>query len=268
MATTTTKLGLTKPDGADLVDIAVLNANSDKIDTAVGTSIVTSVTRPSVPYSGQSIYETDSKSTNIWVPATSSWQPVNTTYVCTFSTRPAVPYQGQIIYETDTLNTYIRNSSSWLRMGGVPAGTVIAWPNGSAPSGYLICDGTVYPNTTYPELSAVLGVTYGGSSGTSFGVPDLRGRAIVGVDGGTGRVSSNNALGNAAGAQSHTLTIAEMPSHNHQYVPTPQSGVAAATGSNWGITAPTSGAFTTSTGGGGAHNNMQPYMVLNYAIKV
>lgn len=59
MATTTTRLALTKPAGTDVVDIDVLNANSDKLDAAAGATICTSTTRPASPYSGQIIYETD-----------------------------------------------------------------------------------------------------------------------------------------------------------------------------------------------------------------
>ena len=59
MATTTTRLALTKPAGTDVVDIDVLNANSDKIDAAVGAFNCTSTTRPASPYAGQLIYETD-----------------------------------------------------------------------------------------------------------------------------------------------------------------------------------------------------------------
>jgi hypothetical protein len=66
MATTTTRLGLTKPDFVDVVDISELNTNADDIDAAVGAAVVTSTTRPGTPWSGQIIYETDTLSAKIW----------------------------------------------------------------------------------------------------------------------------------------------------------------------------------------------------------
>ena len=66
MATNTTKLGLIKPDFVDVVDISDLNSNADDIDAAVGAAVVTSSTRPSSPWDGQIIYETDTLSARIW----------------------------------------------------------------------------------------------------------------------------------------------------------------------------------------------------------
>lgn len=74
MATSTTKLGLTKPDFVDVVDISELNDNADAIDAAVGATIVTSATRPASPWAGQIIFETDTKSVFSWDG--SAWQNV------------------------------------------------------------------------------------------------------------------------------------------------------------------------------------------------
>jgi hypothetical protein len=73
MATNTTKLGLIKPDFVDVVDIADLNSNADDIDAAVGSTIVTSATRPASPYAGQVIYETDTELSFVWDGST--WKP-------------------------------------------------------------------------------------------------------------------------------------------------------------------------------------------------
>ena len=72
MATSTSKLGLTKPDLTDNVDVTVLNTNFDDIDTAAGFAIVTSSTRPASPWTGQIIYETDTESSFVWDG--SAWQ--------------------------------------------------------------------------------------------------------------------------------------------------------------------------------------------------
>jgi hypothetical protein len=73
MATTTTKLGLIKPDFVDVVDISELNSNADDIDAAVGSTIVTSITRPGSPFLGQVIYETDTEDSFVWDGST--WKP-------------------------------------------------------------------------------------------------------------------------------------------------------------------------------------------------
>lgn len=73
MATSTTKLGLTKPDFVDVVDITDLNNNADKLDSAIGSTIVTSITRPSTPFTGQVIFETDTELSFVWDGST--WKP-------------------------------------------------------------------------------------------------------------------------------------------------------------------------------------------------
>jgi hypothetical protein len=72
MATSTTKLGLIKPDYTDVVDVADLNTNADDIDAAVGFTICTSSTRPATPWTGQSIFETDTSSSFVYDG--SAWQ--------------------------------------------------------------------------------------------------------------------------------------------------------------------------------------------------
>lgn len=114
MATTTSKLALTKPATSDLVDIAVLNQNSDKIDAAVGATVCTSATRPSSPWNGMIIYETDTNAGYVYRSSTTSWLPIASgATVCTSSTRPSAPYAGQIIFETNTFKTLVYASSAW-----------------------------------------------------------------------------------------------------------------------------------------------------------
>jgi hypothetical protein len=114
LATSTTRLGLTKPDGTDLVDVAVLNTNFDKTDAAAGAFVCTSTTRPSTPYSGQIIYETDTDQSFVWDSATSTWNVLTPgATVCTSASRPASPVPGQVIYETDTKLTYVYASGTW-----------------------------------------------------------------------------------------------------------------------------------------------------------
>jgi RNase P/RNase MRP subunit p29 len=112
MVTSTTRLGLEKPDYADAADIAVLNQNFDDIDNAVGMRVVTSTTRPATPWNGQIIFETDTNFTLVWNSTGSTWKQIgNAAIVCTSSTRPASPLNGQLIYETDTRNLLVYNTS-------------------------------------------------------------------------------------------------------------------------------------------------------------
>lgn len=97
-----------------------------------------------------------------------------------------------------------------------PKGILMPFAGSSAPSGWLLCDGSGVSTTTYADLFAVIGYTYGGS-GSLFALPDLRGRVPVGLDnmGGTdaGRISNTNTLGGAGGKES--FNAAELVSHTH-----------------------------------------------------
>jgi microcystin-dependent protein len=99
-----------------------------------------------------------------------------------------------------------------------PKGMVSPFAGSSAPSGWLLCDGSAKSTVTNPEyagLFSTIGNTYGGTNNTDFKVPDLRGRAPIGVGTGTGLTA--RALAATVGAESVTLTSAQsgMPGHGH-----------------------------------------------------
>jgi hypothetical protein len=134
MATNTTKLGLIKPDFVDVVDVADLNTNADDIDAAVGFAIVTSSTRPSTPWTGQSIFETDTASSFIWDG--SAWMPGGGGGSIEISaTAPSSPGEGDLWWDSDNGNLYIYyddgTSQQWVAANGpqVFVGT-------TAPAGY------------------------------------------------------------------------------------------------------------------------------------
>ena len=169
-------------------------------------------------------------------------------------------------------------------VGLLPVGAVTAWTTTTAPTGYVLCDGTAYSRTvTYAALYAVIGTTYGvGDGSTTFNVPDLRGRAIIMVDGAANRITAAStnggnadSIGGVGGAETHTLTLAEAPASNAQTWPaTDASGGGGAT--KYGSVVATNlsaGAnnvdvpVTVAGGGGSAHSNTQPWIALEYIIK-
>ena len=159
----------------------------------------------------------------------------------------------------------------------VPVGVVQMWAGKASPAGWLLCQGQAVSRTTYAALYAVCGTAYGTGDGSStFNLPDLRARMPIGLSGS----GAFNALGNAGGEENHTLNTEEMPSHGHTLTAgarMPKLGVwltNMAGGTGWPAISSTNGndgnlgiASASNTGGGGAHNNMPPYMVMNFIIK-
>lgn len=142
------------------------------------------------------------------------------------------------------------------------AGFIKIYAGSTAPEGYLLCDGSAVSRETYSDLFDVIGTTYGSGDGsTTFNVPNLKGKVPVGLD---NNDTSFDVLGETGGEKTHTLTVNEMPSHKHDLY------VTGGTGAYSGLSYSTNGSynpnFTRETGGGQAHNIMQPYIVLNYVI--
>lgn len=140
MSTLTSRLSLIKPATTELYDIGIFNSNADIVDRIGGITICTSVTRPSSPFSGMTIYESDTGKILVWVPGSpGSWNvitPGNASFVCTSTTRPASPYQGQMIYETNTGLQYIWVTSAWVTMtNGLRGGKTYISANATLASG-------------------------------------------------------------------------------------------------------------------------------------
>lgn len=144
-----------------------------------------------------------------------------------------------------------------------------------APRGWAFCDGQILPINQNQSLYSLLGTTYGGDGRTSFALPDLRGRTPIHVGSSNG---THHALGQKSGEETHTLSAAEMPQHTHSFEGSTADGTVAAPVSNVLARSPNpfyhetgnlvnmNPGTITNVGGGQAHNNMQPTLVLNYCI--
>lgn len=226
---------------------------------------------------------------------------------------PALTQTDSGTYELSLAQVYVANGASTISAGNVaderlfiadrgsPTGSVQMFAGASAPAGWLIADGAAVSRTSYSQLFALLGTTYGvGDGSTTFNLPNLKGKVPVGYDATQGEFDG---LGEAGGAKTRTLTTTELPAHAHvvpSHSHTASTGIAAvpaemSTSSDGGtgyqavqkgtnngdsgytirgsehthsVTVNAQGAFwSESTGSGGAFGIIQPYLTLNFIIK-
>jgi len=154
------------------------------------------------------------------------------------------------------------------------------FPFNFAPQGWAFCNGQILPISQNTALFSLLGTTYGGDGRTNFALPDMMGNAPMHPGQGPGL--SLHDLGETAGSETVTLIASELPSHNHNLgaQTNPLSAVASPAGAT--LTRPASGNIFFGSAGPFAaamspsalspagsdfpHNNMQPYLTLNYCI--
>jgi microcystin-dependent protein len=234
------------------------------------------------------------------------------------------PEVGDVLSYDTTTSTWTGQPVSIIIPDQVPAGALMPYAASTAPSGWLIANGSAVSRSTYAALFSAIGTTYGvGDGETTFNIPNLQGRVIAGQD--TSQTEFDS-LGKTGGEKAHALTVEEMPSHTHTQnshnhsgstgsagthghnsstgsagshthsYNSPGSGTRASgttgtitfaqsntTGSNGShthsLSIETNGSHTHSvsvgsttatnnnTGGGVEHNNLQPFLTLQYIIK-
>lgn len=167
--------------------------------------------------------------------------------------------------------TNLAESSS----GRVPIGALMPYAGLATPAGWLLCKGQSLARSSYPDLFKAIGTLYGAADAQSFSIPDLRTRVPVGV-------SDNHVtfgqMGSKGGEERHTLLVSELPAHTHilrGVGKTFKGGLERTNlgaGSGWTTVTNYTAAGdpnleAAATGSNKPHNNMPPYIVLNYIIR-
>jgi len=177
---------------------------------------------------------------------------------------------------------YDYDGSNITGVEGIPTATIIPWSDSSIPSGFLECTGAAVSRSTYSALFAIVGTTYGAGDGsTTFNIPDLQDKVILGKSGtkalgSTGGAATTTNTGNVGGSTANaTLSTGQLPSHSHPAL-TPSGSFSSPAGGVLGKTSGNSG----DAGGDGAHSHnmsatfsgdatsvVQPYLAVIYIIK-
>jgi microcystin-dependent protein len=166
-------------------------------------------------------------------------------------------------------------------MGTPYVGEIRMFAGNFAPAGWAFCQGQTLPISENDVLFTLIGTTYGGDGQTTFNLPNLASRVPVHMGTGGG---SSYIIGQAAGTESVTLTTSQIPAHNHTPLgsdnpngnsPSPENGIwATVTGTgnlSYGNAAPTvnmSPSAISSSGGSQPHDNMVPFLCINFIISL
>jgi microcystin-dependent protein len=147
-----------------------------------------------------------------------------------------------------------------------------------APLGWAFCNGQILAISQYDALFALIGTTYGGDGQTTFALPDLRGR--IPIHAGTGPGLSPRTLGESSGMETVTLSVNQLPAHDHQFVGTTSAASAASPASALLATPTSVDLYRPATipaanmapgaigpaGGSQPHDNIQPYQCISFII--
>lgn len=162
-----------------------------------------------------------------------------------------------------------------------PAGSISMYAGSTAPTGYLLCDGSAVSRTTYADLFTAIGTTYGtGDGSTTFNVPNVKGKVPVGRDSADTSFDTLGETGGHKQLQAHTHSVSQTNHSHSQFVSAnPGSGGSAvridydadSTGASaypqGVVTGGANANITILNAGGGNAENLQPYIVFNYIIK-
>ena len=169
---------------------------------------------------------------------------------------------------------------------GIPTATIVPWSSASVPSGFLECNGQAVSQSTYADLFAIIGTTYGDPGGGNFNVPDLQDNVAVGKSNNkalasTGGANTVTSTGNVGGSTANaTLSAPQLASHSHPQGRGNPGSVSNQPASNPPQLAGGGPGNTGNTGSGGGHSHnmsanfsgdatsvIQPYLTVIYIIK-
>ena len=153
-------------------------------------------------------------------------------------------------------------------------GEVRMFAGNFAPAGWMFCEGQLLPISEYETLFNLIGTTYGGDGQSTFGLPDLRGRVPI-------HMGNGFTLAETGGVESVTLTVSQIPAHSHPSLANTSGNAANPASTTWAGTTSLSpyapaasingqmnaGAIG-STGGSQPHDNMVPFLVVDFIISL
>lgn len=262
---TTNSTPITVPS-TDIVMVSAIGGNLEIKRKSTSVNLV--VTNSINLFNGNGFFITTSRSVSI---------AINSSYTTFFQSdldpsKTKVTLDGENIIVDDTQNAIVTKANTAASDSNI-IGEVRGWSTATAPSGWLVCDGSTVSQTTYATLYALIGDTYTSvPNGTTFDLPNLSDRVLVG--------SGTLVLGSIGGVDETTLLETNLPSHSHTI-----NAVTAVGNQNTptdNLPANTSGLdreysdldpdttmdsrMVENTGDGTPFTNMQPYAVLNYII--
>lgn len=263
---TTNGTPITLPS-TDIVMVSAIGSNLEikRHSTSVNLVVTDSINL----FNGNGFFQTTSRGISI---------AINCIYSTFFQTdldpsKTKVTLGGDSIIVDDTQSNIITKANTASSSSSNIVGEVRGWSTGTAPSGWLLCDGSTIDQSTYSELYTLIGDTYTAvPNGTTFDLPNLSDKVLVG--------SGSLALGSSGGVKDTTLIVDNLPAHSHII-----NAVTAVGNQNTptdNLPANTSGLdreysdldpdttmdsrMVGNTGSGASFTNMQPYTVLNYII--
>ena len=260
-----------------------MDGELNQLVDSLNQKVIIKASAPSVPVAGQLWLDSTNKILKQY--RNSEWVQMGVIHVATSAM--ATPQNGDFWLDSTNNILYARINGVWIQISNQPfAGFLSAWAAAVAPSGWLLCDGSAISRTTYSALFAVIGTTYGvGDNSTTFNIPNMKGKVVVGLD---ATQTEFDALAETGGEKKHVLTTAELAAHDHrvlsQTTTTVSDNCDGFKSGNPGVgfgspqySPSQATAFYSvdgqgndlmeNTGSGTGHNNLQPYIVVNWIIK-
>jgi microcystin-dependent protein len=212
------------------------------------------------------------------------------------ATSPTAPSltQNDETYEMPLADIYVASGATSINTGNItdrrydighlyePIGKIMMYASATPPARWLVCDGSAVSRTTYAALFDVIGTSYGAGDGsTTFNLPDFSGRMPLGGVSGIGETGGEETVAlttNQMPIHSHGGTLGEDGEHTHTYTSAVDSALHGNTGDMWPYSSVAQSRVTNSAGahthdltinnagGGQAHNNMPPYLGINFLI--